>query len=386
MPVITLTDLAVKNLKTDQRATYFDAGLKGFAVRVTASGVKTFVIVHGKEHDRKWETIGRYDPRHLTLAMARKAAGDRLAAIRLGLVSDRASMSFEEAFDLFKRTHTKQKNRERTAKETDRLIAKHLLPGLRAKALVEVTTQEVAEIVDRLLRTPGTAFHVYAAARLIFRWAAKRRLVDRSPVEFLPPPVTITARDRVLTDQELAAVFQAAADGSTFGNIVQLLILTGQRRNQIANLRAEYIDYAGKTITWPASEMKGNRRHTIPYGGITAAILETLPKEGYVLRARGKEESPFSGFSKAKPTFDKKLNEMGSWVIHDLRRTFASGLQALGIRIEVTEKLLAHTSGTMAGIVGIYQRHTYVDEMRDAIGKWESKITSLVNAHRAGIT
>ena len=386
MPVVTLTDLAIRNLKTDSRATYFDAALKGFAVRVSVSGVKTFVIVHGKEQDRKWETIGRYDPRHLTLAMARKKAGDRLAAIRLGLVDDRASMSVQEAFEVFKQTHTSQKNRARTAKETERLIAKHLLPDLGPKRLADATTQEVAEIVDRLLPTPGTAFHVFAAARLFFRWAAKRRLLDRSPVEFLPPPVTIRSRDRVLSDQELAAVFKAAGDGSTFGNILQLLILTGQRRNQIANLRAEYIDYDAKTIIWPAAEMKGDRSHTIPYGDLAAAILETLPKEGFLLRARGKAESAFSGFSKAKPLFDRQLENLEPWVIHDLRRTFASGLQALGIRIEVTEKLLAHTSGSMAGIVGIYQRHTYKDEMREAVERWETKIASLLNAPGASTT
>jgi integrase len=107
--------------------------------------------------------------------------------------------------------------------------------------------------------------HVYAAARLLFRWAAKRRLIDRSPIEFLPPPTKIIARDRVLTDDEVRTVFRAAQDGSTFGKIIQLLILTGQRRNQIANLRAEYIDHDAKTIAWPPDLMKGARRHTIPW-------------------------------------------------------------------------------------------------------------------------
>jgi integrase len=114
---------------------------------------------------------------------------------------------------------------------------------------------------------------------------------------------------------------------------------------------------------------------------MAAAILDTLPKEGYMLRARGKE-TPFSGFSKSKPDFDKTLENVDPWVIHDLRRTFASGLQALGVRIEVTEKLLAHTSGTMAGIVGIYQRHSYAEEMREAITKWEEKLATLLNPAR----
>lgn len=279
---------------------------------------------------------------------------------------------------LFKATHTSRKNKARTAKDTERIIGKHFAPVLGAEQLSDIETQHVAQIIDKLLKTPGTAMHVYAAARLMFRWAARRRLIDRSPIEYLPAPAKIVARDRLLTDEELKAVFLAAQDGSTFGKIVQLLILTGQRRNQIANLRAEYIDYGTKTITWPSEEMKNNRRHTIPYGEMAAAILETLPKEEYVLRARGKDNAPFSGFSKGKPDFDNKLENVAPWVLHDLRRTFASGLQALGIRIEVTEKLLAHTSGTMAGIVGIYQRYSYAEEMREAMIQWESKLTKLI--------
>ena len=173
MPVIALTDLALKNLKTDGRTTYFDATLKGFAVRVTSNGVKTFVIVHGKENGRRWESIGRYDPPHLTLAKARKVAGDRLAQIRLGLREDTPSLTFEEAFELFHQTHTSQKNRERTAKDMERLIRKHLIPKLRRREIADIATHEVMQIIDKLLSKPGTCIHVFWAARLIFRWAAK---------------------------------------------------------------------------------------------------------------------------------------------------------------------------------------------------------------------
>ena len=179
MPVITLTDLALKNLKAEARATYFDASLRGFAVRVTGNGVKTFVIVYGKERDRKWETLGRYDPKHLTLAKARKVAGDRLAAIRLGIQPEAPAMTFAEAFELFKRTHTRKKNRERTAKETERLIQKHLIPKLSRKGISEITTHDITQLIDKLLSKPGTCIHVFWAARLIFRWAAKRRLISR---------------------------------------------------------------------------------------------------------------------------------------------------------------------------------------------------------------
>ncbi len=374
-----LTDLAIRALPhpAEGQKDYVDDLLPGLAVRV-GRRTKTFMVVVAKGKQRERITLGRYPSTSLSDARSK-------AKVLIGEAQDGKSkpprLTFAEAFTLLKQTHTSQKNRARTAKDTERLIEKHLVPNLSGQDLSEITTQDVAQIIDKLLETPGTAMHVYAAARLMFRWAAKRRLIDRSPIEFLPAPTKIIARDRVLSDDELRAVFRAAQDGSTFGQIIQLLSLTGQRKSQIANLRAEFIDANAKTITWPPDLMKGNRRHTIPYGAMAAAILESLPKEGYVLRARGKE-TPFSGFSKAKPDFAKKLENLAPWVIHDLRRTFASGLQALGIRIEVTEKLLAHTSGTLAGIVGIYQRHNYAEEMRDAIGQWEAKLSTLLNAER----
>jgi integrase len=372
---VHLTDIAIRALPHPAigQRDYTDDLLPGLTIRV-GTRTKTFMIVVAKGKQRSRITIGRYPT--TTLSDARSKA-----RTLIGEAQERKSgppkMTFNEAFTLFKQTHTSQKNRERTAKETERLITKHLVPALSGTDLGDIETPDVAQIIDRLLATPSTALHVYAAARLIFRWAAHRRLIDRSPVEFLPAPTKITFRDRVLTDDELTTVYRAAQDGSTFAKIIQLLVLTGQRKSQIATLRAEYIDANARTTTWPPGTMKGDRQHTIPLGPMAEAILETLPKEGYLLRARGKE-TPFCGFSKAKPDFDKRLESVGPWVIHDLRRTFASGLQALGTRIEVTEKLLAHTSGTMAGIVGIYQRHSYMDEMREAVGKWEAKLRALL--------
>lgn len=374
MPVITLTDLALKNLTTDGRATYFDAALRGFAVRVTPNGAKTFVIVHGKERDRKWETIGRYDPNHLTLAKARKVAGDRLARIRLGLRDDAPSLPFEEAFALFKQTHTSRKNRERTARDTERLIQKHLVPKLGRKGISEIATNDVMPLIDKLLPTPGTCIHVFAAARLVFRWAAQRRLIARSPLDGVPPPVHPIARERTLTDEELREVLtKAIADGSIFANIVQLLIVTGQRRSQIAALRGEYIQ--NDALHWPTDAMK-KRQHSIPLTPVAKALLMEAPKEGYVFLARG-GDSPFNGFSKCKIAFDKKLDGVAPWTLHDLRRTFSTGLARLRVPPHIKEMLLSHASAKDP-IEAIYDRYTYMEEQREALLKWEAKLQALL--------
>src|SRR5712691_36484 len=375
MPIITLTDAAIRNLKSVSRATYFDAALRGFGLRVTPSGAKTFVIVYGTERARRWEVVGPYPL--LSLSKAKKEAGDRLAAIRLGIRPEGKSITFAEAFEVFQQTHGKG-NRERTNKQTARLINKHLMPRLKARAIGDITTHEVVTIIDKLLPKPGTANHLFAATRLIFRWAARRRLIDRSPVDGLSLPAKPVFRDRVLTDAELRAVFLAAQDGSTYGNIILLLILTGQRKSQIAKLRREYIDEKAALITWPPELMKANRRHSIPLSPMAAAILSTQPKEGYLFPARDRD-TPFNGFSKCKEAFDKRLDGVQPYVIHDLRRTFASGMQELGVRIEVTEKLLNHTSGSFAGIVSVYQRHSYLPEMREAVQKWEEHLQALIS-------
>jgi integrase len=376
VPVITITDLALKNLKPGARATYFDAGLKGFAVRITGNGIKTFVIVYGKELDRRWETIGRYDPKHLTLAKARKVAGDRLAEIRLGIRPEAAAMSFAKAFELFKQTHTSQKNRVRTAKDTERLIKKHLIPKLGRKGVSDITTHEVMQIIDKLLPTPGTCIHVFWAARLIFRWAAKRRLVPRSPLEGVDEPAKIGNRERTLSDEELRELLsKTIVDGSTFAKIVQLLIITGQRRAQIASLRGEYIE-GEKVIAWPTETMK-KRAHSIPLTPMAWALLKTAPQEGYVFPARGKD-ALFNGFSKCKIAFDKKLCGVAPWTLHDLRRTFSTGLARLRVPPHIKEMLLSHASAKDP-VEAIYDRYTYMDEQREALRRWEEHLQGLLS-------
>lgn len=372
---LALSDLAIKNLEAPAKGqkTYHDRSLTGFGVRVSQGGTKTFTLMHG--FDRRLTTIGRYPI--ISLAQARDKARKILARKTLGIENAVPTLTFAQAFDLFTQTHGNE-NRERTRKEISRLTSKHLMPRLRARAIGDITTQEVAAIFDKLLPKPGTANHVYAVARLIFRWAARRRLIDRSPIDGLPPPSKPVFRDRVLTRDELLTVFRATQDGSTFGNIIQLLILTGQRRSQIANLRREYINEDAGLITWPPGTMKGNRRHSIPLSATVSEILSELPMKGYLFPAR-ERDTPFNGFSKCKGAFDKRLDGVAPYVIHDLRRTFASGMQELGVRIEVTEKLLNHTSGSFAGIVSVYQRHSYLPEMRDAVQKWEEHLQALTS-------
>ena len=170
-----------------------------------------------------------------------------------------------------------------------------------------------------------------------------------------------------------------------FGFIVMLLILTGQRRGEIAALKWSYINVDDRTITLPAEATKNRRQHTFPFGQGVADILEGMPQLGDYLfpasreHVRGKPTTVFNGWPKAKAQLDAKLENVEPWTLHDLRRTFSTGLAALGIAQVVVEKLLNHVSGgALSPIAQVYNRHSYMAEMRAAIEAWEDKLATLV--------
>jgi len=374
VPKINLTDITVRKLRPPPagQITYWDSTLTGFGLRVSQGGAKTFTVVHGARRERL--TIGRYPI--ISLAEARTAARRILAERTLGAHRS-PSINFDEALKQFFSTHCDQNNRVSTATETKRLLSKHFLPGFRKEAVGDITPHDISKRIDRLLATPSEANHAFTAIRSFFRWATRRHYVRHNPCEGMQIPTRAVARDRVLTDQELAQIYKTATQlGYPFGTIVQLLILTGQRRGEIGSMRWGYIEE--RTVSLPSSLTKNNREHVFPLGETAASILERVPRfnSPYLFPARGRD-TPFNGWSKCKAAFDRTCS-VGSWTLHDLRRTFATNLAALGIPVQVTEKLLNHASGTTAGIVAVYQRHTYMDEMRAAIELWEHRLLGLL--------
>lgn len=376
MPVVHLTDITVKNLQPPEagQVMYTDHDLPGFGVRVSQGGVKAFVLVHPRTRVRT--TLGRYPV--VKLQQARQKATQLLAERALGK-DEAPKIGFEEALDDFISAHLMSK-REGTAKETKRLLNKHFLPKLRYEKLHQIPTHTVTKIIDGLLDTPSEAMHAYAAARLLFRWAVQRRLLAKSPLEGVPAPSKAIPRARVLSPEELAKVFFAAkAEQSSFGSIVQLLILLGQRCGETARLTAEMVDFDGRVITLPAAVTKNGREHRFPFGRMAQQVLESGAKEGLLFPARGGEEV-FSGWSKCKKALDAQC-KIAPWTLHDLRRTFATNVAAIGTPIQVTERLLNHVSGASGGIVAVYQRHSYEKEMRDAINAWEKRLAALLRQH-----
>ena len=217
--------------------------------------------------------------------------------------------------------------------------------------------------------------HALKDIRTFFNWCIPRYLKS-SPCAGIRRPAQ-KPRDRVLADDELCKVWNRAREiGYPYGTIVLLLILTGQRLGEIAGLRWEWIEE--ETVTFPGEITKNARVSKIPIGVMAHRIIEDTPRHSLLLfPARGHATRPFNGFGASKKSLDKCGVE--NFTHHDLRRTFATSLTRLGVRVEVTEKLLNHVSGSMGGIVGVYQRHDFLDEMREAISRYEAWLSHLLD-------
>jgi integrase len=370
-----LTDHTVKRLRVDAgRAVYSDDSVPGFGLRVSSNGAKSFVLLVGR--NRKRITIGRYPI--VTLHEARARAREIIAERTLGK-DDLPSLKFEAAVPIFLASRYGDNYlKPRTPNEVERLLRRHFLPKFRHDQLSEIKAHQIADLIDGLRRTPSIAHHAFGAIRLFFRWAETRQYVHRSPCAVLQPPRSSRPRERVLSLDEIKALLsEARQSGTTFAIIVELLLLTGQRRGEIASIRAEWIDWEQRTITFPYTVTKNKRTHTIPFCGRVNTLLRKGNGKGLLFPARGTDDArPFDGWSKCKPKFDLEC-PMPHWVLHDLRRTFASGLASIGIQMPVTERLLNHVSGSFSGIVGVYQRYDFVPEMRNAVVAWEEYIQKL---------
>lgn len=364
-----LTDASVRALPNPENGqrTHFDDAVTGFGVRVSRGGTKTFVLMHGRE--RRLTSIGRVGV--ISLSDARKKARHILARRALG-ITEHSAITLGEARELFL-TSSERRLRARTLSDYRRLLTKHFAK-LDKSPLRAISGQDVGEIIDRLQATPVEQNHAFAVARTFFRFCVRREFIGRSPLEGMRLPARIQTRDRVLDDDELVAVLKAAREiGYPFGTIVELLILTGQRKGEVAAIERSWI--GDDAITVPKHVSKNHRTHTLPYGSLTAAVFASVPVPG---------ERLFTVYNWDKHTKDlREKAGIQHFVLHDLRRSYASGLASLGVPPHVVEKLLNHVSGTVSGVAAVYNRYSYMSEMREAVSTWESHLSMLLTrAHR----
>jgi integrase len=236
-------------------------------------------------------------------------------------------------------------------------------------------------------------------SRAFFRFCVQKGYLSNSPIEAMKTPSKVNSRARVLSDVELKSIWRACeqtagvgrvgiqSEGNSiepnssrlpahFATIVKLLILTGQRRGEIAALQTSWINE--NSITLPSAVTKNGREHTFPIGPLSQSLLSTRTANGspYLFPARGKPRTPFNGWGKSKAALDE-LSGVTDWTLHDLRRTFATRLAEMGVAPHVIERLLNHVTGTLSPIALVYNKARYLDEMRAAIDLWDTHISTL---------
>ena len=256
-----------------------------------------------------------------------------------------------------------------TVYQIEAALKHDVLPLWGARDISTITKREIHALLDSIVdRAPGTARAVHSHLRSLFGWAVGREMVSINPMAGVKPPTKVKARDRVLSDVELVKVWHAAG-ADAYGPMVKLLILTGARREEITQLRwAEIND--GK-IELPAERTKTGEPRIIPLSPQAREILAGVDNTGE--RVFGVARA----WPRAKARIDAAARINEPWVIHDLRRTAATGMQRLGVTLQTVEAVLGHV-GTRAGIVGVYQRHDYLDEKRAAVEAWGAHVASLL--------
>ena len=255
------------------------------------------------------------------------------------------------------------------------------------------------EIVDR--GSPISANRLLATFRKCCGWSVERGLIDVSPCDGVKPPAVNKSRDRVLSDDELRRIWRACDRlAYPFGPLVKLLIITAQRRDEVAGMTAAEVGEASRLWVLPRERAKNDVEHPIPLVAPALAIIAGLPRfsmgdevedaklPGFLFTTTG--TSHVTGFSKAKVALDKLVAADGGealapWTLHDLRRTAATGLARLGVNLPVIERILNHVSGSFGGVAGVYQRHTFADEMRQALDRWAGHVERLTNGQGGSV-
>lgn len=395
-----------------KRAFLWDDKLKGFGVSVTDRGVRSYVVqfrMGGRETSARRVTIGGHGS-PWTADGARQHAADLLEQVRKGIDPIEAEkarqgealaakqlaerLAFSDYADRFVERYARAR-KLRSADDIEAVFARDLKPHFKQKPITTLRRADIQACLDVITARSGAAANkAHAWLRTMLKWAVDRGDLGASPMEGMAPPHRPGQRERVLPMPEIVTVWAAAdQQGDPFGALAKLLILTGQRLREVAGMEWSEVDLEARVWTLPSSRTKNGKEHIVPLADSAVAILKALKKAApknavHVLSTNGK--TPISGFSKAKRRLDslvtkqreKQAKASGElaipvqpWVLHDLRRSFATGAQALGIPVEHTEAVLNHVSGKRGGIVGVYQRYSYLGEKRAALEAWDRAVS-----------
>jgi integrase len=402
VPRLRLTDAAVKKLKPPTRgqADFFDELLPSFGLRVSHAGTRAWIVMTRVNGRLRRFTVGRYPA--MPLEAARKLARTALERAQVGrdhrdAVKEELAQcarsrdnSFATRVEEFFEAYVRGRGlRPSTQREYRRILQGPDTAHLGMKSIDQISKDDIVGVLVKMEKrgSKGAAERSLAYLRKFFGWSADQGLIDIPPTARVRVIRPNNARDRVLSDKEIATVWLAfEAEGGAFGALFKLLLLTGQRRGEVAGMQwTEISSGNGTGAIWevPATRTKNHRNHLVPLSMGACDVLSVIPKTGsLVFSTTG--TTPVSGFGKAKARIDKWISEnepmASSWTLHDLRRTMVTVMnEYLQVPPHVVEAVVNHISGdAKRGVAGIYNRALYLEERRAALKRWNAHIDGIV--------
>ncbi len=390
------------------KATYvWDTELAGFGIYLNSKGDVSWLVqkwIGGRGGKAVRHVIGRTKD-GMELPEARSLAAASIGEIHKGvdlaqqkrklrqaIREDIQSIKVKDALDTFLEKHTAT---GRYRDEMERNL-RSAFEGHSKTPLKALTKRDIREIIEGR-KGMGARRNLFSAIRPFFNWCLEHDLITSSPVANLTPPSPLKSRDRLLSKDEIKALWSASYHmPDRWGHFYRLLLLTGQRREEVAGMHSSEIDFDDAVWTIPAERAKNGKAHIVHLSSL--ALTEISGSQGYVFPASRirlkteKQEAHISGYSKMKAKLDDLMKkELGKerseaptgtrgsegdsfvpWRVHDLRRTIASNLAEHGFPTDVVDRLLNHVSGSQAGVKGVYQRYTFLKERQEALNTWAS--------------
>ena len=422
MPRKKLTELFVERVKppTKGRVEYFDAAFGGLALRVSKLGHKSWSVYYRMHGRLRRLTLGAYPA--IKPPQARLEAQRALERVRAGTDpgDEKKTLrkrprpeadTFGAVAEDYLARHLAKNNAKSTYAEAKRDLEKDALPRWRDRPIASISRRDALDLIDRITARGAEiqANRTLARLRALFNWAIEKDRLNESPVARMKPPAKERPRDRALTDGEIRWFWQACGElGWPFGSLAKLLLLTAQRRDEVASMEWIEIDLGKATWTMPRQKTKNTRAHEVQLSVPTLEILKGLPQLGHGLLFTTTGETSVSGFSRAKQRLDAAMirarrrslglpesddalrkvlripsgkplpEEIPNWTLHDLRRTAATGMARLNFPPHVVDKVLNHVSGTIRGVAAVYNRFEYLEERRAALQAWGSFVSDIV--------
>jgi integrase len=376
-------------------AIVFDDGLPGFGVRLRAGGKRVWVAQYRIGSKQRRVTIGTVEA--IDPDRARARAKEILARVQLGgdpqtekaEARARAVLTLGAVADRYVAGPAADRLKPRSLAEVERHLKSHWAP-LREHAMHKVSRALVAARLVEVASENGpfAANRARASLSALFSWAIREGILDANPVIATNKATAEKSRDRVLSDAEVVRVWQACG-GDDYGRIVRLLILTGQRREEVGGMAWSEVDLKAARWSIPAARTKNGLPHEVPLSDPAVDLLTAAPQRGKRDLVFGEGDGPFQGWSRSKMSLDRRIagaekgkpidpkRALSAWRLHDIRRTVATQMADLGVLPHVIEAVLNHVSGHRAGVAGVYNRALYSAEKRAALALWSEHLMAI---------